>query len=421
MRWRNVGDSGLAATLVDFVENSFGESCETLGRLASERPGALLAQREAFYASMETTWVATGLDDVPPAASAELRPIYGRGLLSLQGTLSSYYQDAPDHSAMTREIKALLLYAHSTVVLNPLSPWFDLEDKALVTERRPDGLEFVRAVQTVAELAPLVRQGSVLIVEPPEVTWRTDVDVDAALAHVGRTSWRSEGRSWDQWDAFARAKDTLLRLLAYGALDPADCGDAIALSPSDTGGSLSEFIRVLAEHVDPDCPLPTEDARLAALLQLSLPDVDGLRPRDMVDVRFDDKFSAFRSDMRAALTEADQSLRQGELDVARRDVREHMAARAAELTQTKAKTRFWHAASSGVVGWSVGASLTSLAGWKSALLGLLARSAYDTAQARPSRQSRALLQHYVCLAQDHSQPKPQGGVASIRAWRQGRK
>lgn len=404
------------ATIVDFVENALGCSSREVRRLAAERPGDLLARRESLYATMETSWLSVGIDDLPAAAENELRPIYGRGLLTGGGPLSSYYGDSPEHAASTREIKALLLYAHSTVVLNPLLPWFDVDDAGLVSEGRPDGMAFVRALETLVDLAPLIRDGTVLIAEPPEVVWLEGVDVAGGLAEVGREA-RQSGQHWDQWDAFARAKDTLMRLVAYGALDPQDHGRAIAVSPDDDGAALSEFVRTLAAYLEPERTLPTENARLAALMELSLPGVDGLTAGEMVDVRLDDKFLTFRTDMRAALTEAGQSLHHGEIESARADVAEHMAARAAELRTAPARTRLWHATSSGAIGWAVGASLTSLAGWKAALLGLVTRSAYDTARDRPSAASRALLQHYVALARSPSSAPPGDAASSIRAWR----
>lgn len=406
-----------SVTFVDFVENALGVSATELLDLASDRPTVLLSQRESLYAALETTWAPTELSTVPPAEDAELRPIYGRGLLTVQGALSSYYENTPQHAAMAREIKALLLYAHTTVVLNPLSPWFAIEQERVVTEARPDGLQFVRALHAIAELSPLISAGTVVIAEPPEMIWRNDVDVRDALAHVALETSRQSDRPVDQWNSYAEAQDTFLRLLASSTIDPADQGSGLAVAPGDDGSALSDFIRLMASGMAPGQLLPSEDARLASLMELSLPGVDGLTPREMLDVRHDNKFLTFRSDMRAALAEADLSLRNGELESARREVREHMAARAAELSQARARTRLWNATSAGAIGWTVGASLTSLAGWKSALLSLVARSAYDTARARPSHASRALLQHYVTLSRDAAEQTSPNAVASIRAWR----
>lgn len=406
-----------SVTIVDFVENALGASATELLDLASDRPTVLVDERESFYAAMETTWAPTELGAVAPAEGAELRPIYGRGLLTVQGALSSYYENTPQHAALAREIKALLLYAHATVVLNPLSPWFAIEQKRVVTESRPDGLHFVRAVRAIAELAPLIRAGTVVIAEPPEMAWRNDIDVRDALARVARETSKQNDRPADQWNTYAEAQDTFMRLLACSTIDPADQGSGLAVALGEDGSALSDFIRLIAASMAPGQQLPSEDARLASLMELSLPGVDGLTPREMLDVRHDNKFLTFRSDMRAALAEADISLRNGELESARREVREHMLARAAELAQARARTKLWNATSTGAIGWAVGASLTSLAGWKSALLSLVARSAYDTARARPSHASRALLQHYVALSRDAAEQTSPNAVASIRAWR----
>ncbi len=405
------------ATIIDFLENALEGSAEELLVLAEERPGVLLARRDAFWGTWETSWRPLALSELPRAASDELRPMYARGLLSTSGVLSSYYVDDTAHAAAAREVKALLLYAHGTVVVNPLSPWFSVGDAGPVAEGRPDGMSFVRALQSLLELAELVRAGTVQVVEPPPVTWRSDVDLEAALrAHGGSTMLAAAG--WDQWEAHGRTKDALARLLALALLDPEDRAGALAVRAEEQDTVLVDLVRHVATHLDPGLALPAEQARLTALMRLSLPGVDGLRPADMTLVREDDHFIRFRNDMRLALAAADDALAGGDLTTARNDVVEHMTARAAELRGAKVTTRFWGATSSALVGWGVGAAVGGLAGWKAALLGLLTRGIYDTAQSRPSRGEAALLQHYVALSEPQAPLPLSSGAARIRAWRE---
>lgn len=405
------------ATIIDFLENALEQSAGDLVEIASVNPAVLLARRESFFAALETSWSNQDLMSLAPAEPDQLRPIYARGLLSRHGVLSSYYADSPAHAAAAREVKALLLYAHGTVVVNPLAPWFSVADTAIVREGRPAGLAFVRAIQTLAELADLVRAGTVSVLDPPVIEVDDSVDVEAALrGHGGEQFLRAAG--WDQWEAHGRSRDMLGQLLALAIVDPDDRASALAASPDLEGAAICDLVTKVVEALQPGRELPTEHARLASLMQLSLPGVDQLAATDMSTVRRDNRFMTFRDDMRAALVHADRALEAGDLVAARNEVQEHMAARAAELTQSRASTRFWSATASGVIGWSVGAAINGLEGWKAALLSVVARGAYDAAKTRPGAGQSALLQHYVALSQAASSDAGGSPAERIRAWRQ---
>ncbi len=418
----------MTAYLPDFVENALGASSAELLRLASERPGQLLAQRDNFYASMESSWSGTTADALPKADTSELRPAYGRGLMSSYGSISSHYADSPQQGRIAREVKALLLYAHSTIVVNPLAPWFEMRQGRIYNGRTPNGWDFIRAITAIAELEPLIRDGTILIIDPPEIAWDEDLDLGeaigtAALAldYMELTGVQRRG-TIDEFDQYAATEDALIRLMAYSAIDPHDSLVDFCASPELEGQRIGRLLEAVADALDVRLKLPADQARLAAIMQLSLPGVDSLRPSDMATIRSEDKFLSFRRDMRTALTEVDASLRHGDLLAARRDISEFMRARALELKASSARSRFWKTASSGAINLGVGVALTALADWKAAAIQLLARSVYETVRDRSTQANKALRRHYLALSQSGDSVSNDGGAAGkIHAWQRGLK
>jgi len=411
----------LVGNLPDFVENALEVSLDEIAFLAKNDPGYLLAKRDSLYSAMESSWVATTADELPSTPASELRPIYGKGLITERGRLSSYYKDSTDHSRMGREIKALLLYAHSTIAMNPLAPWFKVAHDSLLNGQPPGGMEFISALVAISELSDLIRNGTVVVIDPPAVNWNEGIDIRRAISKAAAEGYRPGrgGIGLDQWDQYAATQDALIRMMVYSSVDPHDKQSAFCASPALEGDGLVGLIRALSDAINPGAALPADQARLEALMRLSLPGVDELRPKDMMLVRTDTKFATFRTDIRTGLAAIDEALKGGDLRSARRDIAEFMASRAEALKSSPARTRFWSATSGDALSFAVGGVLTALAGWKAALLGLLAKGAYEAVRTAPLATSSALRQHYVALSRFDDTPQSVTSTADlIRSWRQ---
>ena len=109
-------------------------------------------------------------------------------------------------------------------------------------------------------------------------------------------------------------------------------------------------------------------------MRLSLPGLSELELRDMVNIRSDESFGVFRSDIAAAMTDADADIERGALDMAIRTVAEHMDAGSAKLNATTKKGLLKEATVPDLVGWGVGAAAaTSVEGWKGFVATLLGK------------------------------------------------
>ena len=409
----------LRLSLPDFLQNVFSAPINEILTTAQSMPGRILARREHFFEEMSRSWVMNAASDLPVAPDAELRPLYGRGLVTSGGRMSSYYANSAKRGRIGREVKALLLYADSIVVINPLAPWVEVASGHLKTSPPPAGNEFLDALVAVCELAELIRSNVVLVADPPEVVWNEELNISAALARFVANRTESDPPMIDQMDQYTLAQDALLRLLTYSAFDPSDESGSFSSGSLLEGDGISRLIGALSADLDPSRPLPTEAARLRSILQLSLPGVDGLETVDMIAVRSEAKFVTFRSDMRTALGASNDFSSETERIVARRDITEFMAARAEELKSSAIKRRFWDATSGAAIGMAVGASVTPLDNWKAALIGLLARGLFDTVRTAPATAAGALRRHYVALSQNEMTTAPEVSPAKrIAQWRQ---
>lgn len=392
-----------ASLLPDFIENALSIPLRDVLQLGSERPGELIAHRDAFYGAMQDSWVARTADDLPESGLGELHPLYGKGLISSTGTLSSRYEDNSAGTRSTKELKALLLYAHGVVLLNPLSPWFGLRDGILASEGRPDGIAFVRALVAVAEVAELVRAGTVVVIDPPAIAWREGLNLRNALADAVITAKDNApdaaSKRQDQWDEWEQAQDAITRLLLYAAAGSDDGPSALTASGTLEGDGLDRLVRAVTAALAPGAELPQEHTYLHSLMRLSLPGVDGLPLADMRRVRDDDHFATFRSDVRTALSWSQGDVESSDLAVRQLEVAEFMGARARALNAKSVGGRFWDSTAGSLVSFSAGAAIGSASGWKATLLGMFASGVVNAARKAPTPTDRALRQHYVALSQ----------------------
>ena len=217
-----------AGTLVDLIENFYEEPVEKVARraralmdqhsswdTASEylRPGDFLEMHESTWAMARPT---------PPARSeAELRPFFGKGR-----PISFNYADAgsiaPETTgqdllgtaipkADTKEVKALLLYAHSIVVSDPFVSKdslhfsaFELMDLGWHPQMAYGGTgqsirssvsldsrinDFTDALELISNLAPLIRNGVAFVLPPPNSEEFYFGDPDEAMKCIVSKLW----------------------------------------------------------------------------------------------------------------------------------------------------------------------------------------------------------------------------------------
>lgn len=399
-------------SLIDLFENALERDSAELREICITDPGWLLARREHLVESMQTMWASDTTGDLPPRTPGELRPLYADALISGAGVARSRYSNSVQHSRLGRDIRALLLYADSVIVVNPLEPWIDVEDHGFegIYLRRNDGdvygSRFTTAVLALLELGELIRSGVVKIVAPPRLEWCSEVDLREPLALAGhRLRANGEIDFIDPSDILSRMSLLLKRFVANSVLS-LDEACELFTTPDFSGPSLSALIAELAYVLEDNPTSLPDELRLEQLLELALPGVDRLSATAMVTVRDQDEFGSFRADLRQALAVSEQSLKAGHLETSRREVQEFMTARASELKAATKRTSLREAVGGDLVSWLVGASLSSLAGWKAAILGLLAKGMFDVAGSGPAKGVTARLEHYVALAEAPQHARP---------------
>jgi hypothetical protein len=394
-------------TFVDFLENSFGLSAVDILALAQNNPDEISRRRQEILETLKVSWEPASLGDRSDRSNQELRPIYARGLIGPEGVLSSYYHENKLHSKASREVKALLLYAHGVTVVNPVLRSFSISGDSFnarfQSDRDPSADDFVTGVRLVTELADLVRDDVVDLIDPPPFPADQGIDIQEAIAAIAR-DWSKLGNGMlDQWNQVHLARETLYRMLMLSGLDPLDQGGGFATSQPLAGNHLDSLLSRLSQSVlGRALSLPSaEHTRLESLFKLSMPGVDKISLKDIKDIRHDhdDVFDEFRVAMKTALSHAQESIGTSDFSTARAEVAEFMQAKANELKRRKLLVRFLDMSTSDGIKWVIGSALTSLVDWKAALLGILGTTSYEMVRSRRSKGVGALLQHYVGLSQ----------------------
>ncbi|MET8451307.1 hypothetical protein [Streptomyces sp. NPDC005209] len=286
-------------------------------------------------------------------------------------------------SADYRELKAPLCYAHDVLFEDP----FDDEHHALVQmrviqESSPDtvmrpvlepGL-FVRTLRTLADLAPLIRAGTVMFI-PRQLTAdpRSIAMAGSSIAGLGGAVSRQE-----------LAERTVRAWLLTG-------GRAVPLfADADEEAAFREAAALLA----PLLP-EREGGFMRRLAALALPNSGRLDTRHMLEIREESLFREFRARQRKALA----LVGDGEDAEALRLYREEMRAAADETNRRSGRGLMARFTAPKAVGWLTGAMVIQPASWQAALAAfgaITAQSAMETWQDR-EKHTRALHHHYATL------------------------
>ncbi|MEE1752870.1 hypothetical protein [Streptomyces sp. SP18CS02] len=288
-------------------------------------------------------------------------------------------QLAADH----RELKAPLCYAHDVIFEDP----FDDEHHALVqmrviqrefpdTDMRP-ALEpdlFVRTVRALADLAPLIRAGTVMFV-PRQLTAapRSVAVAGSSIAGMGGEVSRKE-----------LAERTVRAWLLTG-------GRAVPLFASaDEEAAFRDSAALLA----PLLP-EREGGFMRRLAALALPNSGRLDIRHMLEIREESLFQQFRTRQRAALA----AVGDGEDATALRLYREEMRAAAADTNRRSGSGLMAKFTVPKAVGWLTGAMILQPGSGQAALAALGAITTHSAMEAWQERDkgARALHHHYATL------------------------
>jgi hypothetical protein len=395
-------------TVVDFVENALAASTDEILQRIRTSPEAVLERRDDVLTLVEETWIDPSLSaQRQHEQSGELWPIlprYSPDVLSLARsqarTRARYGASRKAAESSRRDIQSLLLYAHGLHLPDPLTN---------ATLLSSDTSEFLRALSQICLLAPLVSAGVVRVFDPgPPPALDLPQDRGAALEEMAATiglALRSyEGMTGMNQGALRRAADVLIErsldhLVQFADRSDAEHGSVLFSTPYD-GPTINAMLHLLADDlgIEGSVRRDTQQLRLDRLVDLRLPGLDDLDLRHMVSIRDDTSFGVFRSDMAAALRDAEGAVKDDELGTARRIVGEHMDAGLAKLTAGTRRGVLGDATLGDAIGWGLGAAVAaSLAGLVGAIALLLGKTASDVARKWPSPGQRALRAHYIEL------------------------
>jgi hypothetical protein len=386
-------------TVVDFLENAMGASTVELLRVIRATPELALRQLDTVYALLQDTWIDADLQEQRTHEKwGELWPVLPSVSVDVVALARAFRTDQQrlGSSSASRKTKivtqSLLLYAHGTHMPNPLL----VERPDLTPEAR-----FLTAVTDICVLAPLIRGGISRVHKPlPDPLSLVSEDardrMDDWGARLGRAIRGFEGhRQVLQQGLLRKAGDALLSRALANILDfnhrDAQVKGSLLFPTEYDGATLSMIASELGGVPGSEHP---ENIRLNQLIRLSLPGLSGLELRDMVNIRSDESFGVFRSDIADAMTDANGDIERGALDM----VAEHMDAGLAKLNATTRTGALRDATVPDLVGWGVGAAAaTSIAGWQGFVAALLGKAAAEVFMQRPTTGQRALRSHYVEL------------------------
>lgn len=377
---------------------------------------------------------------LPPLAAGELRPSFGR---AGQGFLNYRYNRAKPRTSTldlyslakamygsfspgeSQELKSVLLYAHSSILLNPFAPRPELERDAMAEldhdylsnwghmpllrptmsqagkpiEERLD--DFSEILIGLSVLEPLIRDQTVTLVTPPDPHLLYFGDELALRETLGYVLWdmrvvpsprHPDGRALAQV-LILRAKEQVLALLVFGELS-----STFAASELDVIA-----LKLLLDEMIASGSIPPQmvnwsgdDKRLTRLANLRLPGVQNLAAKDMVAIRRHDLFERFRSDVRLGLRSASE---ENDLNSAQLGFSGEMLAALQRLDGGIKRSAVEEAVAGDAISWAIGALVGwSIDGWRGAVLGLTGKGIYEATRTRESRGVMALRNHYVALS-----------------------
>ncbi|MFE5561195.1 hypothetical protein [Streptomyces sp. NPDC056544] len=312
-------------------------------------------------------------------------PRTGRPNLCMDGQLYGAERLPGQLSPDCRELKAPLCYAHDIIFEDP----FDDEHHAFeqlrvlrayepVTDAYPafDPGIFVRTLETLSQLAPLIRSGTIIFI-PRQLT-----------AHPGSiaTAGSSIAGAGGEVSRRELAERTLRAWLLTG-------GRAVPLFASADEEAMFRAVAGVLEGLLPEF----EGAAMRRLVALALPSSGGLDTRRMLEIRHEEVFTRFRLRQRAALA----AVGDGRDASARQLYREEMRAAADEVNRRSSRSLLAKFTVPKAFGWLTGAIVVVPDGWQALLAAvgaLTAESAVEAWQDRDQRAQRALHHHYATLS-----------------------
>ena len=390
-------------TIVDFVENAFGASVSDIREVIRKRPDEALRRQDDITALLHDAWRGPTLED--NRASEKLGELWPRLPDTVTDVLTiadmrvnsslRYGRPGAGAEAVTRDIQALLLYAHGLHVPSPL---------AGRGHEELTSLEFLHGLAQVCSLAPLIRGGVVRVHEPSVAAGSPSHEIAEALEelkrHIGLALLSFEALdNMDQgrlYEAGAALVDRACRVLLE---DESGGLQGTILFPTQYDRAALDALTRALTNPSERTAAPTQDIlRLDLLQALRLPGLEGLPLNEMVAIRSDESFGVFRTNVTSALTDIDDDVLGGRLDEARRAMAEHMDAGVAQLNGKTRRGILRDITLSNSVEWGIGAALAaSLAGLQGLVATLLGGLTVGYTTEAPSAGRRALRRHYVEL------------------------
>jgi hypothetical protein len=444
-------------TIVDFIEDFYGSSVEDVAQSCAHMDSADVGRnlRVDEFVELHASQFEGGvslhqLDQLEPYATL---PVYSRAgayvlhhgrpgspdtgvtTTARDGTKVSLINPYSVMSTLfaapglndSKELKGILLYSDGAILVDPFAArrklsnyeWEDFEHRfgerlnpmgyssfyaenhSVATRSFADRPhDFTSTLELIAEIAPLIRTGSVAVASIPardSIYWGDEAQLLYCLgeAYFVRSDGRPQRFRESELVAYIlleRAKDQILAMATLG-----DAGTPFAAGDLDLVAIdllLEEQVRLGALELNAP-QRSSEDARLTAVARLQLPGVDAITARDMVRVRDEDLFARFRSDVRDALSFSDEEER---IDVAAQMFSEEMRAAASRLESLGNRAILARATGGDAVSWAVGMLAGwSIDGWRGALAGLAAKGVYEVRRGS-SPGVRALHRHYLALS-----------------------
>lgn len=394
--------------MVDFLENSLAMSYTDIIHRIKDSPDVLLRRREEILGLLDEVWIGTSLEsqrriELP----GQIWPVLPRSAPDAVSLAKKIFDTdarigtpARDANNFRLKTKSLLIYAHGIHLPNPLR----------FSESSPgDGQEFLRAISQICTLAPLISHGVIRVFDPPPSVIRSILaersqELESLAAQIGLALMSYEGNRQMHQGFLKQAGDILLQRAIDQLIDFAGqeigAEGSLLLSTQYDRPAINALLQVLGRAID--TPLFTEQnvhqVRLEQLVALRLPGLRNIDFNQMITIRDDESFGNFRTDIAAALRDADADVRLGHIDAARRTIGEHMDAGVTRLNIRTRRGILGDSMLGPTFGWGIGSALaSSIVGLKGLIVGLMGQVAADRIRKWPSAPDRALLAHYVEL------------------------
>lgn len=408
-------------TLVDFVENYFGESADALLQDLSRHGASTFADPLDFLSLLEEQ---RPEGTAPELRAGELRPIVSHSLSDIaSGGIrldvdEVHAQDVNASSSVALDVRSLLLYAHTVTIADPFASPLRLVGRAgttsLISER--NGAAQVRmGVEIICRLAPLIRRDVVFIgppVEPPtpEDAARAEATLRELIPRIAAKLVRGSSLAFsDQSDLFLRCRTIAERFLRQEDI-------LQAMSPGTATRLIGSAAEAAAlpdlDELRPGIVGRADAWTLSELMRLRLQGAGRIRLADMLSIRDDDAFTVFRDDMASAVASSSGRAADGDMIDQANIIADEMRGAAERLHLETRRSVVLSATLGDGVAWAVGAAIGgTVDGWRGAAIGVAASGATDLLRQGPAQSARAMRRHYVEL----SKPVESGTRESARA------